>query len=326
MPDIDDLTQAKSLKDYRKFNLKAKIRLTIFVMLWIMSYLACTISLFFWKWFIFPAISFIILFLLIYFIALDSYKIKFRYESLFIFLIFLIETISFIVIIWFSRYLVAELILFNVAMWTLLFSLDWKLNHRTNFSPFVYFNQWWFFITSLLTVFFCVFMMWKYTQIPFTCDDIHAFPTKVVETTINPFKNTRNKIASRFTEDEVKTVQMPEFYAIWNPLSKSEELASADAVESFFMNIRNSIENQTVGITNQVSRSTCNHYIKILEKAQNNWWIQIAWIVIWYLLLVWVFKILLWVVSIIWFILFMILRIFGVYKYEKRMVEKDIIV
>jgi hypothetical protein len=35
-----------------------------------------------------------------------------------------------------------------------------------------------------------------------------------VETTINPFKNTRNKIASRFTEDEVKTVQMPEFYAI----------------------------------------------------------------------------------------------------------------
>lgn len=326
MPDIDDLTQVETIKDYREFNTKAKNRLTIFVILWIMSYLTCTISLFFWKWFIIPAISFIILFLLIYFIALDSYKIKFRYESLFIFLIFLIETISFIVIIWFSRYLVAELILFNVAMWTLLFSLDWKLNHRTNFSSFVYFNQWWFFITSLLTVFFCVFMMWKYTQIPFTCDDIHAFPTKVVETTINPFKNTRNKIVARFTEDEAETLTTPEFYAIWNPLSKSEEQASADSVESFFVNIRSSIEDQTVGITNQVSKSTCNHYIKILEKTQKNWWIQIAWIVIWYLLLVWVFKILLWVVSIIWFILFMILRIFGVYKYEKRMVEKDIVV
>jgi hypothetical protein len=33
MPDIDDLTQAKPIKDYRKFTLKAKIRLTIFVML-----------------------------------------------------------------------------------------------------------------------------------------------------------------------------------------------------------------------------------------------------------------------------------------------------
>jgi hypothetical protein len=39
-----------------------------------------------------------------------------------------------------------------------------------------------------------------------------------------------------------------------------------------------------------------------------------------------VFKILLRVVSIIWFILFIILRMFGVYKYEKRMVEKEIIV
>ena len=326
MADIDELTQEKTIKNYRNFDTKAKIRLTIFVILWIMSYLTCTISLFFWKWFIIPAISFIVLFLSIYFIALDSYKIKFRYETLFIFLIFLIETISFIVIIWFSRYLVAELILFNVAMWTLLFLLDWKLNHRTKFSPFVYFNQWWFFITSFLTIFFCVFMMWKYTQIPFTCDDIHAFPTKIAETTMNPFKNTRNKIVARFNEDEVETLNMPEFYAIWNPLSKSEDLASADAVEDFFTNIRNSIENQTVGITNEVSKSTCNHYIKILEKTQKNGWIQIAWIVIWYFLLVWVFKILLWVVSIIWFILFMILRMCGVYKYEKRMVEKDIIV
>jgi hypothetical protein len=119
---------------------------------------------------------------------------------------------------------------------------------------------------------------------------------------------------------------MPEFYAIWNPLSKSTDLASADSVESFFTSIRASIEWQTVWITNQVSKSTCNHYIKVLEKTQKNWWIQIAWIVIGYLLLVWVFKILLWVVSIIWFILFMILHIFGVYKYEKRMVEKEIIV
>ena len=169
-------------------------------------------------------------------------------------------------------------------------------------------------------------MMWKYTQIPFTCDDIEQFPTKVVETTVNPFKNTRNKIVARFKEDEEETLNIPEFYAIWNPLSRSEELASADWVEKFFTNIRTTIEDQTVGITNEVSKSTCNHYIKILQKTQKSEWIQIAWIVIWYLLLVWVFKILLWVVSIIWFVLFIILRIFGVYKYGTRMVEKEVIV
>ena len=326
MTDIDKLTQAETIKNYREFSTKAKIRLIIFVILWLISYIVCTISLFFWKWFIVPAISFILLFLLIYFIALDCYKIKFRYILVVLFWIFLFETISFIIILWFSRYLVAELVLFNTAIWTLLFLLDWQLDHRTGFSPFAYFTEWWFFVTTLLTVFFCVLMVWKYTQIPFTCDDIEEFPNKIAETTINPFKNTWNKIVSRFKEDEEETLNIPEFYAIWNPLNKSTDLASADSVEKFFTNIRNTIEDQTVGITNQVSKSTCNHYIKILQKTQKSWWIQIAWIVIWYLLLVWVFKILLWVVSIIWFILFIILRIFGVYKYEKRMVEKEVIV
>jgi hypothetical protein len=326
MTDIDKLTQAETIKNYREFSTKAKIRLIIFVILWLISYIVCTISLFFWKWFIVPAISFILLFLLIYFIALDCYKIKFRYILLVLFWIFLFETISFIIILWFSRYLVAELVLFNTAIWTLLFLLDWQLDHRTGFSPFAYFTEWWFFVTTLLTVFFCVLMVWKYTQIPFTCDDIEKFPNKIAETTINPFKNTWNKIVSRFKEDEEETLNIPEFYAIWNPLNKSTDLASADSVEKFFTNIRNTIEDQTVGITNQVSKSTCNHYIKILQKTQKSWGIQIAWIVIGYLLLVWIFKILLWVVSVIWFILFVILRIFSVYKYEKRLVEKEVIV
>ncbi len=326
MADIEELTQAETVKNYREFSTKSKIRLIVFVILWLISYLVCTISLFFGKWFIIPAISFIILFLLIYFIALDCYKVKFRYVLLILFWIFLFETISFIILLWFSRYLVVELILFNVAIWTLLFLLCWQLNHRTWFSPFSYFTEWWFFIVSLLTIFFCVFMMWKYTQIPFTCEDIEEFPSKIAETTTNPLKKTRNKIVSRFKEDEEETLDIPDFYAIWNPLSKSTDLASADMVEWFFTNIRNSIEDQTVGIKNQVSISTCKSYLPLLQKTQKSWWIQIAWIVIGYLLLVWVFKILLWVVSIFWFVLFIILRIFGVYKYEKRMVEKEVIV
>lgn len=325
MADIEELTQAETIKDYRQFSTKSKIRLIIFVILWLISYLVCTISLFFWKWFITPAISFIILFLLIYFIALDCYKVKFYYVLLALFWIFFLETIVFIISLWFSRYLVAELVLFNGAIWTLLFLLDWQLDHRTDFSPFAYFTEWWFFIVSLLTVFFCVLMVWKYTQIPFTCDDIESFPEKVVETTVNPFKKTWNKIISRFTIEK-ESLEMPELYAVWNPLSKSSDLASAEKVENFFVNARNTIKDETVGITNKISKSTCNQYIKVLQKTQKSWWIQIAWIVIGYLLLVWVFKILLRIVSIVWFILFLILRICGVYKYEKRMVEKEVIV
>jgi len=326
MADIDEVTQVKMVKNYREFTTKSKNRLIIFIIIWLISYLLCTITLFFTDLFIIPAISFVFLFLSIYFIALDCYRIKFSYVLLILFWIFLFEIISFIILLWFSRYLVAELILFNVAIWTLLFLLCRQLNHRTWFSPFAYFTEWWFLIVSLLTIFFCVLMMWKYTQIPFTCDDIQEFPTKIAETTVNPFKKTRNKIIWRFKGDKKETLNMPEFYAIWNALSKSEDLASADAVEKFFLGLRNDIKDQTVGITNQVSKSTCKSYLPILEKTQKSWWIQIAWIMIWYLLLVWVFKILLRAVSIIWFIVFIILRIFGVYKYEKRMVEKEVIV
>ena len=53
-------------------------------------------------------------------------------------------------------------------------------------------------ITSLLTVFFCVLMVWKYTQIPFTCDDIEEFPSKIAETTVNPLKNKRNEFVLWF--------------------------------------------------------------------------------------------------------------------------------
>ena len=322
-----EVTPQKTTPKLNEFNTKSIVRLIIFGVLWLISYVVCTTSLFYSNWFITPIISFIALFLLIYFIALDCYRFKLRKILLVLLIIFLLETILFVLFSWFSRYLLIELVLFNFTIWLLLYLLTWQLNHRTYFSPFSYFTEWWFLITTLLTVFFCVLMMWKYTQIPFTCDDIQAFPSRVAETTINPFKNTRNKIVARFTEDEEEEkITIPEFYVVWNPLSKSEELSSAEKVETFFVNVRTNIENQTIGITNQVSKTTCNQYIKILQKTQKSWWIQIAGIVIWYLLLVWIFKILLWIISVVWFLLFLVLRLFWLYTYEKRMVEKEVIV
>jgi hypothetical protein len=99
-------------------------------------------------------------------------------------------------------------------------------------------------------------------------------------------------------------------------------------VYNFFTKFQNMItwEGETFDIKSQVSKTACNQYIWVLQKTQKSWWIQIAWIIIWYLLLVWIFKILLWIVSLFWFVLFIILRMFGVYKYEKRIIEKEVIV
>ena len=324
---LDQINKEEFTPKLSTFNTKSRVRLIIFSLLWLISYIVCTISLFYSNWFITPIISFILLFLLIYFIALDCYRIKFRLVLLVLFVIFLIETIWFIIFSWFSRYLITELILFNVTIWTLLFLLDWQLNNRTGFSPFAYFTEWWFLVTTLLTIFFCVLMMWKYTQIPFTCDDIESFPERVVETTVNPFKKTWSKIVWWFKDDEV-SIERPNLYVNSASLGKSKALSESEDVYGFFTKVQNMItwEWETFSIKNEVSKTACNQYIWVLQKTQKSWWVQIAWIIIWYLLLVWIFKILLRIVSLFWFVLFLILRIFGVYKYEKRTVEKEVIV
>lgn len=318
------------MKKQLNFTKKWKIRFIIFLILTIVSYLFCTISLFFGNWFFIPAISFILLFIFIYFLALDCYKIKFSKILFIIISAFLIETIIFTIFQWFSWYLLLELFLFHATILSLILFLTRYLKKRTNFSAFSYFTEWWFLVTTLLTVFFCVLMMWKYTQIPFTCDEIESFPDKIVETTVNPIKNFRNKIIWFFSDEKVEENTLPKIQwlkHINNPLEKSEELASADNVEQFFTNIRGYIKNQTqsIDMKNQISKVTCEYTISILQKIQESEWIQIAAIVLAYFLLVWIFKILLRIISFIWFCLFILLRLCRVYTYEKTTVEKEMI-
>ena len=167
--------------------------------------------------------------------------------------------------------------------------------------------------------------MWKYTQIPFTCDDIQSFPEKIATTTINPFKNTWNKVISRFSDEDTEIPTKPNLLVNENPLSPSTDLVSADTVENFFIKTRTSIQTKTIDVQNQISKATCERYISLLQKTQKSEWIQIVWIIIWYFLLVWIFKILLRIVSVFWFLLFGILRIFWVYTYKKKIVEKEMV-
>lgn len=324
--------------NHLKRSKKSKIRLIIFSALWIISYLICTISLFFTSKFLIPILSFIVLFLSIYFIVLDVYRYKIYWWFLLIFIAFLIETIFFIIFSGFSRYLVIELLLFHATIWSLYLMLSLYLEDRNNFSPFSYFTWWGFLVTTLLTIFFCVFMMWKYTQIPFTCDDIESFPTTIVETTTNPFKKAWAKVVWFFTPDEKEDedLKKPELYVLWNPLSDSSAKAQAEKIEATFENITDpdesiltnivdEIKSQTLDVTGKISKKTCEYSISILKKTQNSEGFQITAIIIAYFILVWVFKILLWIVSIVWFILYMLLRVCWIYKYEKKLIEKEII-
>jgi len=63
----------------------------------------------------------------------------------------------------------------------------------------------------------------------------------------------------------------------------------------------------------------------ILRKTQLNDGLQVAVIVVLYLILIGLFKLILWVISFVGFLLFMILKPFKIYTFKKTPSEKEVI-
>lgn len=302
---------------------KSQIRLFVFLFFFIVNYLWSIVFLFFTNNFVLSAIFLIILFLSEYFLTIDLYKYKKSVLKIFSWL-FIIESIIFPIFLWFSVYLFLELLLFNLVIYLFYQSLSNNIKKTLEFSPYRYF-VWWLLSTSILTIFFCILFIWKYTQIPFSCEDINNIQENVVESVVEPFKNSRKSIKSRFWFEEKKKQYIPEFYFMNNPLQISSELESAKNVESFFTSARNYILWDSLELKNEITIKTCESYVSVLKKLQQNKKIQIATIFLSYFILVWVFRILTWIVSIVWFILFIFFRLCRLYKYEKIQVEKEFI-
>ncbi|MDR0369568.1 MAG: hypothetical protein LBH96_03500 [Candidatus Peribacteria bacterium] len=58
------------------------------------------------------------------------------------------------------------------------------MQNALSFSAFAYFTGGGYTIAALLTIFFSIVMLGKYSQIPFSCDDIDNFSTQLVEAPI----------------------------------------------------------------------------------------------------------------------------------------------
>jgi hypothetical protein len=80
-----------------------------------------------------------------------------------------------------TRHLYREVILFNLTIALLFFFLFRQLTTSLSFSAFSYFTEGGYTIAAMLTIFFSVLMLGKYSQIPFNCDDIDTVSTQLVE-------------------------------------------------------------------------------------------------------------------------------------------------
>lgn len=295
-----------------------KLSRGIFVgMIFLVSYVSTIIGLFFTNSLLIPLISFIVLFISIYFFAIDLYQYPKRY-----FLRILLG-IATVVELWIlpgtTRHLYVEVIVYNLTIILFFFFLFRQLRNSLSFSAFAYFTEGGYTIAALLTIFFSVVMLGKYSQIPFSCEDIDNFSTQLVEAPIEildsskqSIKNVRTTLfpSSELTQETV-IVDLGDIQ--WN---KSE-------VELFFEKSRDFLQTQAVELQGSVSKNSCEFVMTTLKKIQINEGFQLAVIVLMYFLLIGIFKILLWMISIIGFLIFLVLKPWKLYTYEKKEIQKE---
>ena len=239
-----------------------------------------------------------------------------------------------------TRHMYLAVILMNSAILFLLLFLLYQLKNRSEFSSFSYFTEGGYLIAATLTLFFSVLVMGKYAQLPFTCDDIEDFPQKVVETQVDKltqvkdfFKGTRQDVKEVFSsEDQIQkpNKNLKDFmYVKENELKTSQKNKEPEetktGIGAFFQNSKNYLQEEVLDIQGTISKNTCEYAMGMLRKTQLNDGLQVAVIVVLYLILIGLFKLILWVISFVGFLLFMILKPFKIYTFKKTPSENEII-
>jgi hypothetical protein len=97
-------------------------------------------------------------------------------------------------------------------------------------------------------------------------------------------------------------------------------------IENFFLRTRSFLQSEAMELQGEISKNSCEFIMGTLKKIQINQGFQTVVIILLYLLLIGVFKILLRIISILGFFLFVIIKPFKIYKYQKETVQREKII
>jgi hypothetical protein len=96
-------------------------------------------------------------------------------------------------------------------------------------------------------------------------------------------------------------------------------------IEQFFENTKSFFTSQVGELSDSISKNSCEFLMGKLKTTQVNEGFQLAVIALMYFILIGVFKILLRVISVIGFLIFLLLKPVKVFRYGKKMIEKEMI-
>ncbi|GHW02296.1 hypothetical protein AGMMS50249_0820 [candidate division SR1 bacterium] len=272
-----------------------KIRFLFFLILSIIAYLVCTFSLFELNGIVLPLVSFIILYIGLSFLAIDLQHHRKHHILRAICGLTILQMIIFGDFDW---HIYVEILFFHGAIVLMMYLLFSQLKNRIRFSAISYFTQGSSMaIVAVITMFFSVLIMGKYSQIPFSCDEIEGFPGNLFRSSSNAEKTLENTDDLSLNKPEIKLI---------------------------FGRTIDFLQTEVFQPQGSINKNSCEFVMNLLQKTQMNGGFQLAVIVLLYFLLSGVFKIILWIISLVGFGIFLTMKPLGIYSFEvvERQVER----
>lgn len=298
-------------------NNKRKIRIAVFVLWSLISYLLLFFNLFGAHDVLWSVVFIFLLYISFHFMSLDVSFIKRRYMLL-VLTSFTIIGISFLLISnWESNvWLILSVILLNTSLYAL-----FDLLKMISFNSIWFFLRWWYVFTLLITISYSIALIGMFQKFPFTCQGLQDASNKLIYFVEKPFN------FSVDNEDMVinwdKTWNIIDETVQGALLKVKDEEVIPDPTNDLspivwqFNEWKSSAIDQIMNQQESYSVGMCDMLLEEINTKYNKTEFRLSVILLSYLLLFWFVRVAIFIMSLIWFLSFKILYWLWFYKIEK---------
>lgn len=292
-----------------------------FIVFGILSFVAYELIFFklFWQFFVVESMIYVMLFFIFFqFLYLELRKLPIKYLIIFM----LVATVLQWIIIWYENILlICSMISIHIGVVYLAWFLQGESHDKLTFSSRWYFNVGGYIFTVCITLAYSLFILWYYAKFPFTCQDLSAASSRVINIFTNPVTAGVEKI--KIDTTALFNTKVKDIAVIGQNISlQSKQSTYMTFIQKFDMYKKNLID-QTLKDNTAVNMWICDYILGQMNKIYENPAFKASVILLMFLLLYGFVRIVLRVMTWIALIIFKILFRFGAYHIHIVLKESE---
>ena len=192
------------------------------------------------------------------------------------------------------------------AIWFLLFSLGGYFSKVRKINWIVYFTSSGYIFATITSILFWFAVLGMNSQFPFQCEQISWRSKKIIQKSTNPF--------------ELNIFNTPENQAEAESLVDQE---TSSPIKEMWGQIKSAIREGLVKTQQSISFEICKATLGQLQRVYQKPIFQVGAVFAMYLLFYGVVRLVVWILTIIAYIVFLAIRLFGLYSIEKKLEEVE---